>query len=688
MPITETIAQADVEIKAEFSKLQSGLNKARRTTDKNTKAMQKSTKKVTKGFNDIGKSIGAAAVGLAAFRFGSRVTEEVIEFAKATADLSAITGATGDDLKFFQEEARAVGAATTKSATGYLKAIKLIASAKPELLQQGKLLAAVTREAVALSEASGLDLPEAADSLTTALNQFGAPAEDASRFINAMAAAAKFGSAEIPQMSKVLTIAGTVASTSGIQFEEFAATVTRLAAFKTQTNILATSLRNIFIALQAGADETNPQIVGLETALDNLADQGLDTSEMITKFGKDSLVVAQQLISVRGELGGLTKNLTGTKTAYEQAKTRTDGLAGATDKLNSSWSELLLTLGDEDGAIAGAINLMTFLLTATSNTFKAVRAIIKDAIEDHLNFVNESERLRNRIAKGTVDRGQQGGPKTQAEAFGPGSTITDFDPKTGKPRIGKKSEAQLELEEQLAKMQEEADAQDKAVKDAQDSLLVELLRSQKNFTQAIIEEGDQELAAFEELVKGKVTAEEELAEFRRNLAMRVAADIESIQSKELDKMDTMFHEFAVSASQELGDLALAGELSAKSIGRAFARLALNSLISNFLVTPFQSAITSLFTGGKAGGGNVQANKPVLVGERGPELIVPKGSATVINSANTRGALGSAGVTVVQNIAFTTDVKDTVRAEIINAAPLIANSAAEKVADQMNRSGRR
>ena len=88
------------------------------------------------------------------------------------------------------------------------------------------------------------------------------------------------------------------------------------------------------------------------------------------------------------------------------------------------------------------------------------------------------------------------------------------------------------------------------------------------------------------------------------------------------------------------------------------------------------------SGEKAMGGPVAGGRPYLVGERGPELMVPAGNGTVVPN----NALGGGGVTVVQNISVTTGVQQTVRAEIANLLPQISNAAKSAVADARMRGG--
>lgn len=83
---------------------------------------------------------------------------------------------------------------------------------------------------------------------------------------------------------------------------------------------------------------------------------------------------------------------------------------------------------------------------------------------------------------------------------------------------------------------------------------------------------------------------------------------------------------------------------------------------------------------RANGGPVTAGRPYLVGERGPELMVPNRSGTIVPN----GAAG--GVTVNQTVHITTGVQQTVRAEVMNMLPDIANATKGAVLDARRRGG--
>ena len=85
--------------------------------------------------------------------------------------------------------------------------------------------------------------------------------------------------------------------------------------------------------------------------------------------------------------------------------------------------------------------------------------------------------------------------------------------------------------------------------------------------------------------------------------------------------------------------------------------------------------------GRAMGGPVSGGKPYMVGERGPELMIPTGGGKVVPN-NRLG--GSDGVSVTLNIS--TGVSQTVRAEIANLMPQITNATKAGVLQARQRGG--
>jgi hypothetical protein len=132
----------------------------------------------------------------------------------------------------------------------------------------------------------------------------------------------------------------------------------------------------------------------------------------------------------------------------------------------------------------------------------------------------------------------------------------------------------------------------------------------------------------------------------------------------------------------------------KSVKDAFRDMARNIILKLYEVLVVQQMVNAVMgLVGKAfpslapfldtawNGGGVTGNKPVLVGEKGPEIIVPSRNAQVVPNHQ----MGGGGVTVVQNINISTGVQQTVRSEIRSLMPQIAESAKAAVFDAQRRS---
>lgn len=153
-------------------------------------------------------------------------------------------------------------------------------------------------------------------------------------------------------------------------------------------------------------------------------------------------------------------------------------------------------------------------------------------------------------------------------------------------------------------------------------------------------------------------------------------------------------------SNALADMVTSGKFSMDSMRdlfRSFVKTMIAKAVELFIVNKILGSVfgvptTTLPTGatvlGKvATGGTVQANKPYIVGERGPELIVPSSASTVMNGHNTRSALKGGGGTVVnQTINISAGVAQTVKAEMLSMLPQIKADTMRSVADANMRGG--
>ena len=292
------------------------------------------------------KLFGAAAAGLSVGAIFQKITQDTIGFTKSVSELSAITGATGKDLQFYEEQAALIGKTTTLSASQAADAFKLIASAKPDLLANKEALAAVTKEAVKLAEAAGIGLADAASTVGVSLNQFGAGAEEASRFVNVLAAGAKEGSSSITDTAQAMKNAGVAASLAGLSFEEANVGVQLLAKGGLFAAEAGTGFRQVLLKLENEADNRfKPSMVGLAGALENLAAENMNLTELTDLFGAEAMKSAAIMINGAGDARKLEKAITGTSTATDMAATNFDNMTGDLLSLNSANEGLAITMG-------------------------------------------------------------------------------------------------------------------------------------------------------------------------------------------------------------------------------------------------------------------------------------------------------------------------------------------------------
>jgi hypothetical protein len=98
------------------------------------------------------------------------------------------------------------------------------------------------------------------------------------------------------------------------------------------------------------------------------------------------------------------------------------------------------------------------------------------------------------------------------------------------------------------------------------------------------------------------------------------------------------------------------------------------------------AIAPIF--GRASGGTVMSNTPYLVGENGPEIVVPRNRGHVMNADLTAKAMGNSGaINVVNNINVTGGSDPAaIRMEVAKLMPQITNATKSAVIDARRRGG--
>lgn len=320
-------------------------------------------------FNRFGGVILSVIGFLTGFTIALRaIRDERNKLEESQAGLKALTGLDDDSIAWLTGQAKTLSTTMTKeglrvrqSAAEILDAFMLVGSAKPELLGDKEALKAVTEEAMRLQAAAkDITLNEAVDSLTLSLNQYGAAADQAGRFTNVLAAGSQAGSANIASQAKAIRNAGTAAASANVPIEQTVALIETLAYRGIKDEVAGTGLKKFFLVLQTGADETNPKIVGLDKALENLKNKNMDAGAIKKMFGEEGYNTASVILQNTEMVKDFTAAVTGSNVAYEQAAINSDTAQAKLEQARNKMKLAAIDLGEKlNPALTVSTNMLT-----------------------------------------------------------------------------------------------------------------------------------------------------------------------------------------------------------------------------------------------------------------------------------------------------------------------------------------
>lgn len=382
----------------------SGVNKIIDTTEKR--------------FNEVGKSLNKfSAIDLMAIDQSAQQVKRGLEdfngkfvsFESGLAEVEAITGVTGDGLETLGKKARASAEQFGGEATDSLNTYKILLSRLgPDIAKSPEALEKMEHNVRTLSKTMGNDAAGAVDALTTSMLQFrtdltdpiAAQAEMA-RMMNVMAAGAKAGTAEVPELAAALKGAGVQASRSKLSFDETNASLQFLIQGGKTGAEAGNGLKNI-LAKMAGEDiiskdgiaklekmKVNMNIVSntalpLTTRLRELSKLSKDATGLDQVFGTENSSAADILLrSIDGQ-EALQKQTLDTNVAQEQANIMMDTAAEKKSRLNATFDNAKIAIGEYTTAMepyisAGAdgISVMANMTVANRGVKEAMGGVKK-----------------------------------------------------------------------------------------------------------------------------------------------------------------------------------------------------------------------------------------------------------------------------------------------------------------------
>ncbi len=323
-------------INSNFEKVNGSFNMFQNNISTGITKIQKQLNSIS--LNAMIQNISSAADGL------TSINEPGMKLSSSLADLTAITGVAGKGLKEIEGYARENAKTFGTSAADGVEAYKLILSQlTPEIAKQPKALQAMGNSVATLSKTMGGDTVAATEVLTTAMNQYQVSLDDPIRaskdmasMMNIMAASAKEGSAELPQIKAALEQAGMGAKMANVSFAETNAAIQILDKAGKKGSEGGTAFRNVLVKLSQGnyipkeykksLKDLGVDVFALSNKHSTLADRlkalkpALKDGALLSSWlGEGADGATKALMAQIPELERLTGAVQNTNTAYKQA---------------------------------------------------------------------------------------------------------------------------------------------------------------------------------------------------------------------------------------------------------------------------------------------------------------------------------------------------------------------------------
>ena len=303
-----------------------------------------------------------------------KCAEEAEKFEENLDNLSALTGLGGKNLSWLGDQAKEMSVKTTESgikikqsATDILDAFTKIGSQRPELLKNKEALAAVTEDAIILSEAAKIELEPATASLANVMNQFNEKSSSSRRIINELAAGSQTGSGDIQYLSNAIEKCGTSAYLMGMKTNQTIGVVEAIAPKFKDASQAGNSFDKVLLTMKDKQIGYQSGLFNMNDALDELQTRFAKGEKASDLFGKEHAKMAEVLVMAKDDVIRYTEAVTGTDKALEQAAKNTDNRAAKRAQAMNRLKLVMIDLGEKVApAITMGTNAFTSFLTYLS----------------------------------------------------------------------------------------------------------------------------------------------------------------------------------------------------------------------------------------------------------------------------------------------------------------------------------
>ncbi len=375
-------------VTADIEGLKTGLSQAKTELDKTTSSIGKSLKDAGKSMTSAGKQMSTKVTApiLAA---GAAALYTSVNFDDSMQKVRAMSGATGEQFEALRKQAMDLGRTTRYSASEAAEGMSFLAMAGFNVTEIMESMPAM----LDLAAAGAIDLGTAADIASNILTGFNLSTSEAVRVADLMAAAASSSNTDIIQLGEAMKYVAPIAAGAGMSIEETTAIIGMLSDAGIQGSMAGTTLRQAISSLISPTGEAAKilekyGIVATDAAgnmvpfadiLDQLQTSGMTTAEMMEVFGARAGPGMVALVSQGSDaLRDFTTELENSGgAARDMAEIMESGPGGAFRTLKSTLEDLMIQFGDIIAdAIMPFMDVLRNLISWFSNLDDSTKKII------------------------------------------------------------------------------------------------------------------------------------------------------------------------------------------------------------------------------------------------------------------------------------------------------------------------
>lgn len=336
--------------------------------------------------------VGAAVVAAGAIFY--KTAKSTYEFDKSLNTLRADLNISEEATKKYGDAALDLSNKYGKSANEIIKGFQAIADSSPGLEKDEEAMIAVADASNKLAIALGTDLESSTKVVTTAMSKFNIEAKDVQKTINQIAEITRNSGANMEYIQTVFDKAGSAAQQAGIEMGSIGSATSVLSTKFNDASQVGTGLSMMIKRLTTQSNsEFNPAIVGMDKALQNLANANLSAADAQKLFGNRGRDVAMTLISMNDQFQETEEKMKNTAAAEEMFGVKSAELGFVVNQIKSLWSNFLIKLGESEGfkAVMGVIStLITWIRDLSQEIQNAFNGDMFSGFKDMWNGIKQA----------------------------------------------------------------------------------------------------------------------------------------------------------------------------------------------------------------------------------------------------------------------------------------------------------